>query len=458
MKRFYVVVLLLVYCVTAAPSFAQTRSKKRTPQKKTASSPQKKSPLPKVQELQVPFELYSLPDLERQRREAMEDIALTAKLLEETSAGARSSLNRLNLLSQQLLARKRAITILGHEVSAIDRKISAMAGEINLLDKDLVQVKNNYVKLLQNQLQEHRTAQYKMLLILSAENLSQSYRRMRYLREYSDWQKEEAGRIMKKQDDLMNRKVALEDAREEKQYLLTQRQQENKTLEDEENLQRKEVRELNRKQKDLQRQLLEKKHQADALNRQIDNLIAEDIKDSRKKVSGAAAAPDDSAAAASQTAATVRPGTNYVMTEAESILSKNFAGNRGKLPFPLTGNYAIVSDFGEQQHQELSYVKTNNNGIDIQTTAGVDACVIFNGVVTRVFVMPGYNNNVIVRHGDYLTVYSNLSQVYIKAGDEVATLQPIGKIFTDTENGNETILHFQIWKERTKLNPTAWIK
>ena len=103
-------------------------------------------------------------------------------------------------------------------------------------------------------------------------------------------------------------------------------------------------------------------------------------------------------------------------------------------------------------------MRTNNNGIDIQTTAGVEACAIFKGVVTRVFVMPGYNNNVIIRHGDYLTVYSNLSNVYVKAGDAVVSRQVIGKIFTDIEKGNETILHFQIWKERTKLNPTAWLK
>jgi murein DD-endopeptidase MepM/ murein hydrolase activator NlpD len=124
----------------------------------------------------------------------------------------------------------------------------------------------------------------------------------------------------------------------------------------------------------------------------------------------------------------------------------------------LTGNYSIVSSFGQQQHQELTYVQTNNNGIDIQTTAGVEARSIFKGVVTRVFVMPGFNNNVIIRHGDYLTVYSNLSNVYVKPGETVASRQIIGKIFTDTEKGNETILHFQLWKERTKLNPEVWIR
>jgi septal ring factor EnvC (AmiA/AmiB activator) len=433
--------------------FAQTNKKKSTTNSKNTSNSTGSSATAnkKIQEIQIPAGLYSMQELERQRKATLEDIELTSKLLNETSASAKNSLNRLNLLSQQLLSRKKILALLGQEITAIDTKIKTMNNDIDVLDKDLSKTKENYAKSMQNQLQEHRTAQYKMLLILSAENLSQSYRRMRYLREYSNWQKEEAERIVKKQDEIVRRKADLEKSRKEKQELLAQREQENKKLEDEEQLQQKEVRDLNKKQKDLQRQLQEKKKQADALNRQIENLIVEDIKDSEKNappsVTGTTSKPTTS-----------KQATNYVMTESEVHLSKDFASNKGKLPFPLTGKYAIVSSFGQHQHQELTNVKTNNNGIDIQTTADSEARAIFKGVVTRVFVMPGYNNNVIIRHGDYLTVYSNLSQVYVKAGDIVATRQAIGKIFTDTEKGNETILHFQIWKERTKLNPATWIK
>ena len=143
---------------------------------------------------------------------------------------------------------------------------------------------------------------------------------------------------------------------------------------------------------------------------------------------------------------------------AERKLSDDFAGNRGRLPSPVAGRYTIVSPFGEQQHQQLKYVRTNNSGIDIQVNPGSDARAVFNGEVTRVFVVPGFNNSVIVRHGNYLTVYSNLSQVYVKAGDRVTTRQAIGKIFSDTEDNNSTILHFQLWKEKTKLNPTPWLE
>lgn len=106
----------------------------------------------------------------------------------------------------------------------------------------------------------------------------------------------------------------------------------------------------------------------------------------------------------------------------------------------------------------MKYVRTSNSGIDIQTSPGADARAVFNGEVTRVFVVPGYNNSVIVRHGNYLTVYSNLSQVYVKAGDRVSTRQAIGRIYSDPEDGNSTILHFQLWKEKTKLNPQPWLE
>ena len=452
--------------------------------------------------------LFSAQELEQQRLEAIKAIELTTQLLNETNAFAKNSLNRLNLLAQQLLSRRKVIAILGQEINEIDRNIKKMTDDIEVLNKDLEKTKENYAKSMQNQQKEYRTAQYKLLLIMSAENLSQTYRRMRYLREYAVWQKEEAERIAGKQTELLHRKEELEKTRAEKQELLAQRESENRKLVDEEKQQQKEVRELNSKQKDLQRLLEQKRKEANALNREIDRLIVEDIKNSEKNRQAAEAEaksaetastvvkPSEtktaetastvvippetktsetvttetktteiaSAEASSTTAATpvtaskAPTNNNYVLLGSEVVISKEFESNKGKLPFPLTGKYTIVSTFGEHQHQELSYVRTNNNGIDIQTTADAEARAIFRGVVTRVFVMPGFNNNVIIRHGDFLSVYSNLSQVYIKAGDVVSSNQIIGKIFTDTAKGNETILHFQIWKERTKLNPAQWIR
>ena len=429
--------------------------------------------------------------LENQRKKALEEIEMTNQLLNETKKTARSSLNRLNLISNQILSRKKVISILNQEIGGIDTQINKMRREVNRLEQELKVKQKNYGKSAKG-MYKRRKSQDKLLFILSADNFAQSLRRMRYLREFADWQKRQAAEIVVKQREIEEKRSALEKTRKNKQVLLGSRENENQKLQTEESSQKSEVQQLNKKQRDLQAQLKKKKQQADALNQQIEKQIAIEIaraeeeariarqKAERERAEKARLAREAREIRKKQAAASgkkiveekeepepepepiraergaeVKGG--YAMTREEKKLSDNFAGNKGRLPFPVTGRHTIVGTFGEQQHQDLKYVRTNNSGIDIQTSPGADARAVFNGEVTRVFVVPGYNNSVIVRHGNYLTVYSNLSQVYVKAGARVSTRQSIGKIFTDTEDGNATILSFQLWKEKTKLNPATWL-
>lgn len=401
--------------------------------------------------------------LERQRKEALAEIEETNKLLKETTRTAKNSLSRLNLLSNQLLNRKKVLSILTQEMDALDKQIETTRSEIRTLENELNTKRENYKKSIQT-IHKRRTSQDKLLFILSAENFAQSMRRMRYLREYGNWQKKQAVEIIEKQKEIELKQKELQKTRSEKQTLAQVREQEKNKLQQEESSQKVEVQQLNKKQKELQAELRKKRQQAAALNKQIEKLIAEEIaraeeaaRKAERERQAAAAKGDkkDPAKDAEKRVAETKGG--YAMTQAEQKLSSDFASNRGRLPAPVNRKYTIVAFFGEQQHQELKNVRTNNNGIDLQVTPGTDAQAVFNGEVTRVFVVPGYNNSVIVRHGNYLTVYSNLSQVYVKQGDKVSTRQALGKIFTDTEDSNSTILHFQLWKERTKLNPAPWI-
>lgn len=402
--------------------------------------------------------------LEQQRKEALADIEETNKLLQETAQTAKTSLNRLNLLSKQILSRKKVISLLNQELDEIEKDILNIQGQLRSLKRELGDKQTNYGKSMRGLYKRH-SSQDKLLFILSAESFSQSMRRMRYLREYADWQKRQANDIVEKQAEISRKQAEMEKTRAEKRALLGTRQEESKKLESEEASQKEEVQLLNKRQKDLKADLQKKRRQAEALNRQIEKQIAEEI----------ARAEAEAKAAREQAAAKGKPVPEskkepireervadtkggYAMTKAEKQLSDNFANNRGRLPYPVAGRHTIVATFGEQQHQELKYVRTSNSGIDIQTSPGADARAVFNGEVTRVFVVPGYNNSVIVRHGNYLTVYSNLSQVYVKAGDRVSTRQAIGRIYSDPEDGNSTILHFQLWKEKTKLNPQPWLE
>ena len=417
-------------------------------------------------------------ELEKQRKAALAEIEMTSQLLDETRQTARNSLNRLNLLSKQILSRKQVISLLNQEIGEIDKQIAASRRNISQLEKELGNKRQNYGKSVQS-IYKRRSSQDKLLFILSADNFAQSLRRMRYLREYADWQKKQASEIIGKQKEIVGKQKELEKTRAEKNALLGAREDESRKLQTEESSQKEEVQQLNKKQKQLQADLKKKKKQADALNRQIEKQIAEEIARAEAEAKAArerAARAErnrlarEKAAASGKKVPETKPETEpvreervadtkggYAMTKAEKRLSDDFASNKGRLPYPVSGRHTIVAAFGEQQHQELKYVRTNNSGIDIQTAPGTDARAVFNGEVTRVFVVPGYNNSVIVRHGNYLTVYSNLSQVYVKAGDKVSTRQAIGKIFTDTEDGNATILHFQLWKEKTKLNPAPWL-
>jgi septal ring factor EnvC (AmiA/AmiB activator) len=401
-------------------------------------------------------------ELENQRKTALNEIELTNRLLSEIHESAENSLSRLNLLSQQIQQRRKVIHLLNQELTVIDNEITAIRDEISTLEKELSLKRNNYGTSIQK-LHKHYSTQDKLLFILSADNFSQSFRRMRYLREYADWQKKQAIEISGKQKVIKSKWEALEKTRAEKQNLLYVREEENRTLEQEEILQQQEIDELMKKQRQLQDDLKKKQRQAEALNRQIEKQIAEEVVRAEREAKASREREEktkENAGDKSKTDNNKRVADSkggYAMTREEKRLSDSFAANRGRLPAPVSGQYAIVGFYGEQPHQDLKYVRVVNNGIDIQATSGADARAVFNGKVTSIFVQRGFNNSVIIRHGNYLTVYSNLNEVYVKQGDEVKARQTIGKIFTDSENDNATILHFELWKEKDKQNPQPWL-
>jgi len=363
-------------------------------------------------------------ELQAQRRAIMENIEQTTQLLKETSSSARSSLNRLNLLEQQIKARKNVISLLNREISAIDKEIAELNKELAELEKDLKVKRDSYSRSVQN-MYTRRSSQYKWLFVLSANNFAQIVRRMRYVREYADWQKHQASLIMQKQEEINRKQLEIEQSRSEKLSLLRDAEEESKLLAKEEAQQKAEIQELNKKQRELQAEINQRRRQADALNRQIQQLIT------KETGSGTATA-----------------------SSADIQLSNDFAANRGRLPFPVSGRYTIVRPFGEYQLQQN--VRMRNNGIDIQTTSGAEALAVFNGVVKEIFFLQG-QYNIIVRHGSYLTVYANLSEVYVSIGDKVSTLQKLGKIYTDVKD-NSTILQFQLYKEVERLNPELWLR
>ena len=384
--------------------------------------------------------------LRKNREQTLKELNETNKKLNKTLRNAKSSLNELNSITAEIRQQRNLIAKINREIAAINRKQRAVKDTIYLLQKELTAKKRSYAKAVKRM--GHRRSEYdELMFIFSASSLSQSYRRARYLKEYSAWRKRQAEEIAERKKQLEELQKELAKSVAEKNAVLKERNAEAEVLEKQEGSKRTLIAGLKKQERQLKKEIERKRKQARELDRKLEQLIAEEERKSSDRA--------DKAEGGTSTAK--RSTKGYKMTKEELALSGSFEKNKGKLPFPLSGSYKIVARFGRQQHPELRYVQTENSGIDIETTPGTRARAVFNGVVSRIFVTPGYNSTIIVRHGNYLTIYANLSEVYVRAGEKVTTGQNLGKIYSDSQDGNRTILTFQLWKERTKLNPESWL-
>lgn len=390
--------------------------------------------------------------LEERRKKLQAEIARVDKELQRTASSVKEQLQQLTLLEGQIKSRQGVIDALGSEIKATDHRLYQLEQEITKLQAQFDKRQEAYVESLRA-LQRGSSVKDQLLFILAAEDFAQGLRRARYLKEYATWQRQEGLKLKELRQKLDRQKTELELQRQQKAMLLQDREQEQRSIEADKSKVATKVKALKGQEGKLRTELANQQRKAQALNRQIEAQIAKEIREAeeaRRK-----------AEAAKQTKAPKRKAATkggYAMTAEETKLSANFADNRGKLPWPISGSGHVVGHYGVQQHSGLRHVQVQNNGIDIQGASGAEARAVFDGVVTTIFALEGYNNSVIVRHGNYLTVYSNLTSVYVTKGSKVKTGQALGKIYADPDRGGITQLHFQVWKERTKLNPEQWIR
>ena len=410
-----------------------------------------------------------IKELESKRGTLQKQIAESETLLNTTKKDVGSQLNGLAALTGQIEERKRYILTINNDMETIDRELSKLERQLVRLENDLKDKKKKYEASVQY-LYKNRSIQEKLLFILSAKTLSQTYRRMRYVREYADYQRLQGEEILKKQEQVNQKKTELQQVKKAKASLLKEREVEKEKLEAQEKEKKTLVANLQKKQRGLQNELNKKRKEANQLNARIDRLIAEEIEKARKRAAEEArkeaAARKKTAAKETKPTATsssektttkkAAPLETYTMDKADRELSGSFISNRGKLPMPITGPYIITSRYGQYSVEGLHNVKLDNKGIDIQGKPGAQARAIFNGKVAAVFQLNGLFN-ILIRHGNYISVYCNLSSASVKTGDTVTTRQNIGQIFSDGADNGRTVLHFQLRKEKEKLNPEPWL-
>ena len=398
-------------------------------------------------------------ELESKRGALQKQIAESESILKDTKKDVGSQLNSLAVLTGQIEERKRYIMAINNDVEAIQRELASLERQLHGLEKDLKDKKKKYEASVQY-LYKNKSIEEKLMFIFSAKNLGQTYRRMRYVREYATYQRLQGEEILKKQEQIRKKKAERQQVKAAKENLLQERESEKVKLEEQEKEKRTLVTNLQKKQKGLQNEINKKRREANQLNARIDKLIAEEIERARKRAQeearreAAARKKEESKegkSVATETAAKSKPLEAYTMSKADRELSGNFSANRGKLPMPISGAYIITSRYGQYAVEGLRNVKLDNKGIDIQGKPGAQARAIFDGKVAAVFQLNGLFN-ILIRHGNYISVYCNLSSASVKAGDTVKTKQSIGQVFSDGTDNGRTVLHFQLRREKEKLN------
>ncbi len=376
-------------------------------------------------------------EMERDKRRIEQEIVLLNQLLKETQTTAETNLNQLVIINNRIGSRQNLIANINNEISFINRRIAETTREKEQLETELKELKESYARMIYYA-QRNRNSYQRMMFLFSSRDFNQAYLRLRYLQQLTRHRQVQAEKIVETAGRLEENIIELETRRAEQQLLLEEQREEMRLLTEEREAQANNVEQLKQKEQELMQRRKEQEQAARQLQQAIERVIAEE----RRKAEEAARAAGRSATDA------------FRLSPEEQLISTNFAENKGKLPWPLERGI-ITGAFGEQPHPVLPGIKIVNNGIDISTTRGSRARAIFEGTVARVFPIAG-GYAVIVRHGEYLTVYSHLSEVFVSNGQRVDVRQDIGLVATDDREA-KTFVNLQVWHGNDKQNPADWI-
>jgi len=369
--------------------------------------------------------------LQQNKKNIEKEISYTNKLLRDTKKSKKISLNQLVLIKNKIGKRQELITTINYEISYLDKEIKQTQAEIEKLTRDLKNLKDEYAKMVYFAY-KNMNSYDRLMFIFSAEDFNQAYRRLKYLQQYNSYRKMQAELITKTRVLLNEKKNDLEQQKSEKVELLITKESEKNLLNREKKKKNNTVVQLKRKEKKLLKKIRLKEAQARRLQKEIQAIIAAEMRKSGAK----------------------SPKYAFSLTPEEKILSNSFSTNKGKLPWPSERGI-VSSTYGVHPHPVLNQIVTENFGIDILTSKNAMARAVFKGTV-RFIISISNTKAVGVKHGEFFTLYSNLDEVYVTKGETVSTKQIIGKVHTDSED-NKTELHFELWKGDKKQNPAYWL-
>ncbi len=402
-------------------------------------------------------------ELEARRKQTLKEIEYTNSLLKKTQLEKKNSMNQLLILNKKIKAREELIQNIQQEIALLDKRIQQLLARLDTLENNLNKLKKAYARMLVFAYKT-RSAYDKIIFVLSADDFNKSYRRLRYLQYYGEYRQKQIQQIITTKTEIKSVLEQLREKKLQKEQLRNESEQEKMILSKDKDEQTKVLGSLKKQESELLKKLAEQKKADRQLQETIKQLIAEELRKAREDAARKAREESKAKEREKTTATTTKSSTvvkeevkkpEPLLTREEQLVNDKFESNRGLLPWP-TERGIILSTYGEHDHPVLKGIKVRNDGIHIGTLPGAKVRSIFDGEVTKVLSIPGKNKVVIIRHGNYFTVYANLSEVLVGAGQKVKTKQTIGVAGTDPDE-DKTFVELQIWNGSIKLNPELWI-
>jgi septal ring factor EnvC (AmiA/AmiB activator) len=380
-------------------------------------------------------------DLEREKAEIQAKLKEFDAILRQTTANKKETIGSLNAVTRQYQTQSRLVSTLDREVKVLDSEIQKNEDDINRLENDLKELKAEYARMIYNSSKLNRNLSI-VAFVFSSNNFNQLYMRLKYLKQYTDSRKQQAAQIQALSLELAKEKEQLEIRKQDKEKILAEAQRERQKLEAMRREQQGIVNTLTKKEKSIRSQITATKKQQQQLESMIRKAIEEEI-----RLAEAAAKKENSTA-------TKAAGSSLPMTPEVAALSSSFAGNRGRLPWPVETGF-ISQTYGDHPHPTLRGITVPSDGINIRTQPNSNVRTVFDGTVAKVASMPGYGETVLIKHGEYYTLYTKLQSTSVKVGQVVKAKDVIGRVATNSDG--EAEIHFQTWKGLQKMDPASWI-
>ncbi|MDE5845141.1 MAG: peptidoglycan DD-metalloendopeptidase family protein [Muribaculaceae bacterium] len=473
MNRLFAIIIIIISLVVAVPADG---AKKKTGKKAQTTQTTKKKTTKKSSTNKKPAATSSKNNtsssVKQRQKETNKAIQETSRKIEENERELMRRLDRLNEIGGDMVVLDKSIAATRTQLDTLDNHIQQLTDTISKLDDRMSLMRTKYASAIRRIVAKNRLSTSDLAYIFSSTSVAQAYRRARLLDKYRVWRKHKSEELAEIKQHLDSQRVKLEEITLQHQSSLDKLNTSLADLNSKKMENDKIVSSLKREEGRLKKVLKQRQAEATALEAELQRLIAQEQERMRRdeeqrrkneqiKKSDKGTTADNGGQNVS--GKTVKPKKNsgeaeQIASSEIKIIGDNFAANKGRIPFPVTCKYKIVKHFGRQKHPDLMYVETDNAGIDIETSKEAPVRAVFDGRVSDIFRLPGYNMNVImIRHGNYITIYANLGKINVKKGDNVKAGQTIGNVLSDPDNDGRSILHFEIRNEKAKENPELWL-